>query len=175
MKFPFQCTVIAFGAMLLTQLIGATESSSQDSTIQFFLRACVSSYAHAEIVESEVKSRGFSELHGTVASKYLDGASGRVWEGTIRSRRFAVALRPEALCSVIALDGSALEIKAAVESWLPPPGSGISVKRQVTSAPGGIETTVFELRGARVQERWVVTTSTDPASQMRAILSWSRL
>ena len=140
-----------------------------------FLQACAIPYTHLAQVEAEVRDLGFAEVTGDAATRYLGGATGRVWSGTYKARRFVVALRPEILCTVIALDGEAASIKAAVESWLPPSESGVSFKKQTIPAPAPLETTSYELRGGKVRERWVVTTSSDSASQTRAMLSWSRL
>lgn len=132
-------------------------------------------YTHEELVQREIRDLGFREVQGVDASKYLGGASGRVWAGTIQSKRYVVALRPEVLCTVIAHDGNSAEIKAAVKSWLPPPNSGVSVRTETFPSNEALETTVYELRGGKVQERWVVTTSSDPSSATKAMLSWSRL
>jgi hypothetical protein len=165
----------SFAASSLAGRAYADDDASGESTIELFLRICAIPYAHLELVEREVKSLGFTELQGIDASSYLDGASGRVWTGAIESRRCTIAVRPEVLCTLAAHDGDATAIKAAVESWLPPDGSGITVTRDAIPSPGPLETAVFELRGGKVRERWLITTSSDPASEIRALLSWNPL
>jgi len=162
-------------ALLASSGTSGAEKASLEPTIQLFLQACATSYAHAELVESGVRSFGLREISGDAASGYLGGASGRVWAGLVESKRFVVALRPEVLCSVVAHDGSGAEIKAAVESWLPPSSSGISVKKDLLPSPANLETTSYELRGGKVRERWLVTISSDPDSSTRAMLSWGPL
>ena len=153
---------------------GADEGS-REPTIQLFLQICAVSYAHTELVEDGVRLFGLRELHGDSAKFYLRTDQGRVWAGTVQSKRFAVALRPAALCTVIAHDGSGPEVKAAVESWMPPPESGIGVKKEVMPSPANLETVSYELRGGKVRERWLISISSDPASHTRAMLSWAPL
>lgn len=143
--------------------------------MQLFLQACAIPYAHLELVAKQVKDLGFAELDTFAASTYLGGTSGRVWQGVFQSRHYAIAVRPEQLCTVIAHDGDPRDVKTAVESWLPPPDSGISVKQEIIPSPGELETTAYELRGGKVAERWVLTISNSPQSQIRAMLSWSHL
>jgi len=166
---------IILAALLAASGVQGADGASQEPTIKLFLQACAIPYTHLELVEEEVHDLGFAELHGEAAKAYLGGARGRVWAGKLQSKRYAVALRPEVLCTVIAHDGSSAEIKAGVEAWLPPPNLGVSVKSEVTPVSDSLETTVYELRGGKLQERWVVTISSDPASETRAMLSWSRL
>lgn len=163
------------GIVLIASSALGVDRGSRDPSIQLFLRVCAIPYAHAELVEREIREFGFTEIHGADAEWYLDGAPGRVWAGTIHSKRYAIALHPETLCTVIAHDGDSTEIKAAVKSWLPPPDSGVSVRTEAMPSPEGLDTTLYELKGGNVQERWIVTTSTDPASPTKAMLSWSRL
>jgi hypothetical protein len=153
----------------------AADPASREPTIQLFLQVCATSYAHAELVETGVRLFGLREVFGESAEFYLRGAQGRVWAGIVESKRFAVALRPEVLCTVIAHDGSGPEIRAAVESWVPPPESGIAVKKDVVPSPANLESTSYELRGGKVRERWMITISSDPNSHTRAMLSWGPL
>lgn len=163
------------GSLLATVVSVSAESGISAPTMELFLQACAIPYTHAVLVEKEMQLVGFNEIAGTAASGYLAGIPGRVWLGTFKSRRYAIALYPEVGCSVIAHDGTAAEIRAEVQSWLPPPNIGIKLTTHILPPQGSLETTNYEMRGGKMQERWVVTVSTDPASQIRAILSWSRL
>ena len=162
-------------ALLVAAGARGADGASQEPTIQLFLQACAIPYTHLALVEMEVRDLGFAELAGGIARQYLGGSPGRAWAGRIQSKRFVVALRPEVLCTVIAHDGTPGDIKAAVESWLPSPSAGVSVTKEVAPSSGALETTMYELRGGKVQERWVVTISSEPSSETRAMLSWSRL
>jgi hypothetical protein len=153
----------------------AADEGRDDPTMSLFLQACAIPYTHTQLVETELRKLGFNELQADLAKPYLGGAPGKAWAGLFQARRFIVALRPESLCTVIAFDGDSSAIKAAVESWLPPPESGVTAKKLPGQAPPGLETATYELRGGKVRERWVVTVSSDPASQTKAMLSWSRL
>jgi hypothetical protein len=172
---------IAISCLALVGSLGGTpysiaaDEGREDPTMPLFLQACATPYAHSQLVEPEVRKLGFNELQDDLAKRYLGGAPGKAWAGVFQARRFIIALRPESLCTVIAFDGDASAIKAAVESWLPPPESGVAAQRLPSQAPSGLETTAYELSGGKVRERWVVTVSSDPASQTKAMLSWSRL
>lgn len=172
---------IATSCLALVGMLGGTATSiaadegRDDPTMPLFLQACAIPYTHIQLVEAEVRKLGFNELQDDLAKRYLGGAPGKAWAGLFQTRRFIVALRPEALCTVIAFDGDASAIKSAVESWLPPPESGVTATKQPGQASGDLETATYELRGGKVRERWVVTVSRDPNSQTKAMLSWSRL
>jgi hypothetical protein len=143
--------------------------------MELFLTACAVSYAHEELLLPEMRTRGFRELPTDTAKRYLGGYEGRAWAGTVRAKRFVVALMPDKGCTVIAHDGEIGQIKAAVESWVPSASTGISTKIERGAPRGMVQTTGYELRGGNVRERWVVTVSSDPASEIKALLSWSPL
>jgi hypothetical protein len=153
----------------------AVDDPGQHPLIQTFLNACAVTYAHAAGVADFAKANGFDEIRGGDAESYLGGQSGRVWRGQIAGGTYAIALNPNGLCSVVAHQGDAKQVLTAVESWLPPRESGISVTKQTSDARDDKITTSYQLRGAEVREQWVVTISSNPASRIRAILSWNRL
>jgi len=168
-------------ALILTQKSWAAapmrDDPGQHPAVQLFLNACASSYAHLEQVASETAKVGLKELSSSEAGSYsyLVGTSGRAWRGNVGNDSYVVALAPERLCCVVVHQGDAKAIFSGLESWLPPKDSGVSIKKRVSAVRDGTTTTSYQLYGGEVHEQWVITTSSNPASPIRAIISWNRL
>jgi hypothetical protein len=175
MQLGAGCQAIKVAAFLVPMLAWATDDPEHNPSMQLFLEACASTYAYEPRVAEAMKSLSFSELAGTDADKYLLGQPGRAWVGTIDTNRYGVAVQPNGLCTVFVHAGDATQLQSAVEAWLPPEDLGISVKKMDLTTQPALPTTSYELLGGQVRERWVVTISTDPASPLRAMLSWTRL
>jgi hypothetical protein len=170
---------LAFRLLVCTCLpvavVAAVDDPGADPGVQLFLQACATTYAHPAEVAKVAAKFGLTEVPASDAQQYLMSKRGRAWRGTIKSKAYAVTALDIGLCTVLLYDGDAARIQAGVASWLPPDGAGVAVKRADISAPPGLSTVNYELRGGNVQERWVVTISSDPSSKVRAMLSWSRL
>lgn len=166
---------LSIGVFLLPSIAVCSEDASQNLAIQLFIQACVVTYAHAPEVESVVAKFGLTEIAGADAQQYLVGQPGRAWRGSVNLDPYAVTLLPNGLCTVFVHAGDTTQIHSAVESWLPPTSSGIAISRENLSSRPDLTTTAYELRGGQVQERWVITISSDPNSSLRAVLSWNRL
>lgn len=162
-------------ALLLPGLAGAANGPLKDPAIQLFLEACAVTYAHEAAVEKVVAEKGFQEMAGTDALRYLARNPGRAWAGEIDTGRYAVTLQPNGLCTVFVHSGDATQLQAAVEAWLPPAATGVKVTKQDLGASGSLHTTAYELRGGKVRERWVITLSDEPNSKLRALFSWNAL
>lgn len=145
-------------------------------SIQLFLQICVATHGQPAGVAYEAAKSSFTELPQTETWKYLADRPGKAWRGKVRGATYAIASEPSGLCTVAVHSGEATEVRAAVEAWLPPPESGVSVKKeQVPQTDPGLETTSYELRGGEVHERWILTISTASDSSLRALLTWSGL
>jgi len=167
--------VLALGALLIPLMASGAEEPLKDPTIRLFLQICAATYAHTPEVAQVAEEAGLDELPGREAIRFLAGHPGRAWRGAIDARTYAVAVEPNGLCSVFAFTGDAAKLQAAVEASLPPASTGIVVQREDLTMRPDLKSTSYELRGGKVQERWVVTIATDPAAPLRAILSWNRL
>lgn len=167
--------VFGLGVLLFPVLACSSDDHGQHAPIQLFLKACAITYAHESQVSSALTELGFTELKGVDADQYLLGKPGRAWYGMIESNPYGVALQPNGLCTVFVHVGNASQIQSAVETWLPPASTGISVKKEDLTAQPGLKTTAYELRGGKVRERWVVSIADDPASPVRALISWNKL
>ncbi len=170
-------TGLAIGVcvLLIAPLAFAEEKGSEDPSVQLFLQTCAATYAHEHLVEIAVARFGLAEIKDADADQYLAGHSGRAWRGIIASHPYAVSLLSNGLCSVFVHEGEPAQIIAAVESWLPPASVAITVTKEPIPSPPNVTTMSYEMRGGKVQERWVISSSGDPASWIKAILSWSRL
>jgi hypothetical protein len=175
MKRGIRILTLGIGILLLPLQAARAEGPSNDPVIQLFLQACAATYAHAHQVASVATNFGFTEISGADAEQYLAGQSGMAWRGLIESKPYAVTVLTNGLCTVFVHEGDPEQIRSAVESWLPPASLGIVVTREDLSGSPNTTTISYELRGGKVKERWVVTTSSNPSSSLRAVLSWNRL
>jgi hypothetical protein len=165
-------TTAALLGLSLASVAVATDDPGKDFSIQLFLNACVTSYAHASAVAAQSKEMGLAETTGDVAASYLGGRPGRVWYGENDSGAFAVSLLSNGLCTVFAHKGNGERIRAGLESWLPPTESAITVARDNIQSPPGLTSTAYTLRGGKVREQWVLTVALAPESPMRASMSY---
>jgi hypothetical protein len=172
MKVAIAAVVIVlwctFGTMAM-----AEDDPGQEYSVQLFLNACVSTYAHEMDVAAQAKGMGLAEITGDAAGSYLDGKTGRVWFGKNGSGIFAVSLLHNGLCTVFAHSGDGDRIRIGLESWLPPANSGVSVSKENIPAPPGITSTSYRLRGGKVREQWVLSISSTSGSALRAIMSYT--
>ena len=167
--------VLGIVALIVPSLAWAVDDPKQHASIQLFLKACAITYAHETQVANVMTELGFSEIAEAAADQYLVGRPGRAWRGMIDSNAYGVAIQPNGLCTVFVHAGDATQIQSAVESWLPPASSDITLKTEDLTTQPGLKTTAYELRGGKVQERWVVTISSGLTPPVRALLSWNRL
>jgi hypothetical protein len=151
------------------------DNSPEKSAIQVFLQSCAATYAHESEVEKVARELGMVEVPADEKGEYLKGNPGSVWRGSDSSMPYAVAVQPNGLCTVFVFAGDAKEIQKDVEWWLPPESTGIKVTKEELSSSHDLKTTAYELRGGKVRERWVITISSNPSSELRALLSWNRL
>ena len=175
MKKIYPISLITLCALLTPLASIGEDNSTNKSPIKLFLQVCAATYAHASQVDKAAIDIGLNEITGNEAKQYLMNNPGKVWKGLDNSLPYAVTLMPNGLCTVLVYKGDAEDIQKSVDWWLPPEATGIVVKKEEIPSPLNLTTTAYELRGGKVNERWVITISSDPNSQLRAMLSWNKL
>jgi hypothetical protein len=144
--------------------------------VKVFLTACVTSYAKPAAVAEQAQLLGLTEIEGAVADSYLTGRAGKAWQGQIEQNIYAITLLADGSCSVFAQEGDAKQLREAVESWLPPAESGISIAREQVAAPQGLQSFRYVLHGGNVHEEWTLTVCmVDLPNPLRAIVTYRGL
>lgn len=140
------------------------------------MTACVASYAQPQAVSQQAREIGLLEVQGSDADRYLAGHVGRAWQGQVEGGSYGISLMADGTCSVIAHEGSAKELRGAIESWLPPSNIGITVVKERPGAAQGLQSFRYIIRGGKVHEEWFLTvTEADLPEEPRAIVTYRRL
>ncbi|MGY1426501.1 NMCC_0638 family (lipo)protein [Lysobacter sp. A289] len=170
-------TLAAIAAVSLSVLTHSAHASpSTDPFVKIFLSACVVSHAQPAAVSEEAQRLGLKEIEDEVADRYLVELPGRAWRGDVDGNTYAVAVRFDGSCSVFVQEGNVEQLQEAIESWLPPAGSGISIARDQPSAPQGLQSFRYVMQGRRVHEEWLLTVShVDLPLPLRAIVTYRGL
>jgi len=141
--------------------------------IQIYMGACVASRASASGVKSQAKKMGFTPLSGQGAQQYLSGNSGLAWKKTSGNDNYGLALLGNGLCSVFIHQGSPETLQASMEAWLPPANSGFTYDKKIISSRGHLTTTQYQIfRSGVLEEQWVITTNSQPNSELVAVMSY---
>ena len=141
--------------------------------IQVYMGTCVVGRADPKNVAKLAKEKGFSKAPKKVSKNYLSGNKGKVWHLKNNEGEFAISVLKNGLCSVFVHQGIPEQLKASMESWLPPKNVGFSYETE-ESEKNGLTTTVYKLyRGKNFLEQWVITLAEDSVSGVVAIMSYN--
>ncbi len=132
--------------------------------------SCVVGRGDPKNVAKLAKEKGFSKVQKKVAKRYLSGNKGKVWHLKNSDGEFAISVLKNGFCSVFIHQGNPKQLKASMESWLPPENVGFSYETE-ESEKNGLTTTTYKLYlGKQFLEQWLITLSHEPASGMVAIM-----
>ena len=165
---------------LITSLTAHANQDSEESLslrksypMQLYMGACVVARAIPSSVEKQALKMGFTQASNQVSKGYLQGHKGKAWISTNEHGQFAIASQDRGLCSVFIHQGDPEKLLAGMEAWLPPEGSGFTYKKEEQSKSELLKTTFYTIyRGSQPMEQWVITTSSQPGSNLIAIMSY---
>lgn len=124
-------------------------------------------------LEESAKMKGFASAPENIAENYLKGNAGKAWYLSNSEGNFGLALLQNKLCSVYIHQGDPDTIKASMEAWLPPKGSGFTYKKEIISQSVNLTTTSYTLfQGSNFLEQWVITTNGAKPSNLVAVMSY---
>ena len=142
--------------------------------IQIFMDVCVAGRAGSATTGQNAKALGFEKASKERAAQYLQARKGKAWELANEHGSFGVTyLTGSGQCAVIVYSGDAAVLHAGMEASLPSADSGLTYVVEAGPGTGDVSTMTYEIfEGKTISERWVITTSSDPDSNLRAILSF---
>ncbi len=145
----------------------------KSESIQIYMGACVASRASESGVKSQAKKMGFTSLSGQVAQQYLSGNPGLAWKKASSTGNYGLALLDNGLCSVFIHQGNPETLQASMEAWLPPINSGFTYDKKIISSRGYLTTTQYQIfRSGALDEQWIITTNSQPTSELVAVMSY---
>ncbi len=173
--------VILIGVFLFLVGCGSTLAPDdglalrKSQPIQLFMGTCVVGRESEASLELEAVRNGFINAPSNIAQNYLAGQEGRAWYLSDKTGTYGLALLKSELCSVYVHQGDPDKIKASMEAWLPPSGSGFTYKEELISQKGSLTTTSYILyRDSNIIEQWLITVNRQQGSGLVAILSYQK-
>jgi len=158
--------VILLGLLAWASAAGAhdlkpasTAERQADYAVQLFMTLCVPTGGNLAAVEHFAIQQGLRRLQPEAARYFLGKYRGGAWGQRTSLGLFALALTSQGICSVFAHRADARFLKADLESWLPPRGSGFRVAPGPSLHRNGLATYSYTLSSHRVKMMWVLSTT----------------
>lgn len=162
--------------IVLVALFGNAQSAEHEPpfAMRIFMDVCVAGNAGSATTGQHAKALGFTKASKERAAQYLQARKGKAWALENEHGTFGVTyLTRSGHCSVIVHRGEAAVLQAGMEGSLPSADSGLTYIVEAEPDSGDLSTTTYDIfQGETILERWVITTSSNPESNVRAILSY---
>lgn len=154
------------GVLALSAVCSAhaeSEKTVEALGMQLFMGVCVPSRSDVQVIEAGLKNIKMVELSSKDSKPFLADALGKVWSTQETGGQFTVAATAPQTCTVFIDHIQPQVLKQEFERWLPPAGSGLSVKKEADDKQGEVETASYAiLRGDKLVFSWVLRTAQRP-------------
>lgn len=167
--------VLVMLASTAAQAKSVAQQQAQES-VDFFMKACVSSQAQPELINRFAQSNGFVEVTADNPRKafLFKDAPGTLWARQTQSGSYALTSQYGGLCSVFARNADADVTQRILASWLPPKNSAFSVTTTTERKDDGMTLVVAHSISQNNQPYadWVVTTTTRANGLYQAAITY---
>lgn len=102
----------------------------------------------------------------------MQGKQGTVWTTGDKSSQFAISVAGDGDCTIYLCKADTAELTAALELWLPPGESKVTVERKPLGASKGMNVTEYAFRvNDKLLQSWVLAVSQSPGVILQGIVS----